>query len=245
VEPDHVLVFLHVPKCGGTTVHEWLAAVLAPGALSPERNRMPADLTAGRARELQQHRVFSGHFDVVDLAQFPGPQRRFTVLRDPVDRLVSLYDYWRAYRPDHIEQHDLVGPRAARSMSFDEFVCGTDPRIVHDVDNTYVRTFTGLIRTSDPIPDPEAALARAAEFVDSLDHVGHLDRLADTFRWLCADLGLEPGLAPAPTARRNVRGEWTEPHLEPVERTVPSEAALAAVEPMVALDRELIARCCR
>lgn len=241
-EPDHVLVFLHVPKCGGTTVHEWLESVLAPGMMSPERLRMPAELPAERARSLGTHRVFSGHFDVVDVSHLPTPQHRFTVLRDPVDRIVSLYDFWRAHRPEHIERHDLVGPRLARSMSFDEFARAADPRIVHDLDNTYVRTFTGLIRTSDPIDDPDTSLERAVGFVDSLDHVGHLELLPETFAWLCGDLGLDPESAPTADARRNVRGEWTEPHLEPVDRTVPSESALADLEPLVALDRELISR---
>lgn len=243
IVPEHVLAFVHVPKCGGTTVHDWLVERIAPSAMCPQRHRMPAELQPARLASLERYRVFSGHFDVVDLLHLPGPQHRFTVLREPIARIVSLYDFWRAHTPEHIEEHDLVGPRAARSMTFDEFALADDPRIVHDLDNTFVRTFTGLIRTGEPFADRRRALDEAVAVVDSFDHVGHLDRLDGTFGWLRDVLGLDDEAAVLPP-RRNVLGEWNMPHLIDVDRTVPSASALTALEPLVELDRELIARCC-
>jgi hypothetical protein len=242
VVPDHVVVYLHIPKCGGTSLHEWMTEVLAPGVLSPERNRMPADLPPERIESFREHRVFSGHFDLVDAAHFPGPQHRFTVLRDPVERLVSLYDYWRAYDSAHVEAHDLTGPRLAAAMSFEEFVGSPHPAIVHDVDNTIVRTFTGLIRTSDPIDDPERALSDAIVEVGRLDHVGHVADLGTTANWLRREFGMPPAPPAQALPRRNAHGSWTEPYLRDVERTIVTDAARAAVEPLVRLDRELVAR---
>ena len=132
--PDSVVVFMHIPKCAGTSLHEWMHDVLAPGVLSDERLRLPREISAERSAELHRHRVFSGHFDTVDLGHFPSPQRRFTVFRDPVERIVSLYDFWRAFDPDFVDEHDLGEPRLARSMTFEEFVGDPHPSIVHAAD---------------------------------------------------------------------------------------------------------------
>jgi hypothetical protein len=232
-----VVVFLHIPKCGGTSLHEWLGRHAVPGTLSPERHRLPDIVPAERVRSMQAHRVFSGHFDALDLRHFPRPQHRFTVFRDPVDRIVSLYDFWRAHYPDRIEADDLIGPRLASSMTFEEFLTGPDRRIVPDLDNTIVRTFTGLIRSSEPFEDAERSLAEATRLVASLDHVGHVERLEDTASWLGSEFGVE---GPVDLARVNVRGDWDEAMLRNVERTVLSDTARELIEPLVALDRRLI-----
>ena len=234
-------MFLHLPKCGGTALHEWLASVVGPDELCPERNRMPADLPDDRVDSFRGYRVFSGHFDPIDATHFPTPQLLFTVFRDPIDRIVSLYDFWRAHDDAFIDEHDLAGPRFAAAVSFEEFVSAPDPTVVPDLDNTMVRTFTGAIRHRDPIPDPDAALAEAIAVVAGFAHVGHVADLEPTVVWLRQALGLPSG-AGGGLERANVRGEWDQPHMRNVDRTVVTPAAAAALEPLVHLDRRLVNR---
>ena len=238
VVPDRVIVFLHVPKTAGTSLRDFMFEAIRPGLLAPERHRFPDEMTADEIVGLSNYRAFAGHFDVIDLGKFPGPQAVFTVLRDPADMLVSLYDFWRAHDPAFIEEHDLVGPRLARSQPFEEFVGGVDPRIVPDLDNTLVRTFTGRIRSNDPLDDPEALLAEAIARLESFAHVGHVTELERTFRWLGAELGVESAV---PERRSNVRGQWTADHLHNVDRTEVTPAAREALRPLSELDDRLVA----
>ena len=238
VVPDRVVVFLHVPKTAGTSLRDFMFDAIRPGLLAPERHRFPDEMTDEEVAGLSNYRAFAGHFDVIDLGKFPGPQTVFTVLREPAAMLVSLYDFWRAHDPDFIEQHDLVGPRLARSRTFEDFVGDVDPAIVPDLDNTLVRTFTGRIRSNDPLDDPEALLTEAIERLESFAHVGHVGELERTFGWLGGELGVESAV---PERHSNVRGRWTADHLHNVDRTEVTPAAREALRPLTELDDRLVA----
>ncbi len=135
--------------------------------------------------------------------------------------------------------HDLTGPRLAHEMTFEGFVADPHTAILHDLDNTMVRIFTGRVRDGDALEDPEGALAPAVEFVGTLDHVGHVGRLDRTVGWLCQQFGL-PTDAAEDVGHTNVHGEWGEPHMRNVARTEVTPPAAAALEPLVHLDRWLI-----
>lgn len=127
------LVFLHLPRTGGTTLHE---ALLAPGfrpeECCPERfgnlDRIdPADLAG--------FRLFSGHYRFDHLALIPHPRFLITVLREPKSRILSLYHFWRRHRPEVVAKHRLEGPRIARSRSLLEFLHSEEPVITEVIDN--------------------------------------------------------------------------------------------------------------
>lgn len=238
--PPQNIVFIHMPKCGGTSLHRWLLFVIDASLMSGERRRMPLELADDRRAALESCKVFSGHFDVLDLPQFPDPKLTFTVLRDPVDRLVSLYDFWRAHNDDHIQKKKLVGPRIASALSFEDFLRNQESAIRHDIDNALVRTMTGLTRTSDPIDGPQA-LDEACANLEKLDHVGLLDRLDETTDWLMKAIGA-PLRYKKFVRRANVRGEWKAPMMTNVERTVVSDQARELMQPLVELDIELVKR---
>ena len=92
------LVFLHLPRTGGTTLHHLLTAAFPPEQVCPERfmrlRRWPLE-------ELAPFRLFSGHFTISGVDRIPGEKRIATVLRDPRARVISTFQLWRRHRDHH------------------------------------------------------------------------------------------------------------------------------------------------
>ena len=115
------VIFLHLPKTAGTTLNrlieweyplseiysvdpvffEWSAARLHK--LSPERLR--------RTRMFKGHMVFGLH------KVLPQPATYITVLRDPVDRVISAYYFMRSYK-----LHPLYWKLRLQNYTLDDFV---------------------------------------------------------------------------------------------------------------------------
>ena len=166
------LVFFHVMKCGGTSVRTGLAMGAAGRREGPEifeldgqmakvaaggtdkDNWVFRDALLGYVVTAMKPAVVLGHFryrdryhDLVDKAHF------VTVLRDPVDRLVSLYKY-RRYKED---------VDVSVSISLDEFLRTT--RWAKE-GHAYVDTFSGRDdldpRSSEAVSAAVANLGRFA-----------------------------------------------------------------------------------
>lgn len=91
------LVFLHLPKCGGTTLHHMLVGWYGTDAVHMERHN---GLYFYSARNLASKNLFSGHYDFYATQLVPGRPKLITFLREPRSRLISLYHFHRAHRPD-------------------------------------------------------------------------------------------------------------------------------------------------
>jgi hypothetical protein len=186
------LVFFHIMKCGGTSVRAGLATGAAGKRKGPdvfELDGPAAKAAAGGVLEREwQFRdtllpyalstthpaVVLGHFryrdryaDLADRAHF------VTVLRDPVERMVSLYK-WRRYKD---------GIAAPLSQSFDELL--SSGRWAKQ-GQAYVETFCG--RDDLPPRSDEAADAAVAN-LRRFAVVGFIDRLDDFADQVAACLG--------------------------------------------------------
>jgi hypothetical protein len=112
---DPILCFIHLPRTGGTTINRMLKFTFG------DRAFFHADLLgayggeAGLAAALpttpglyDRMMVLAGHYGVAHplVRHAPRPLGMAAVLRDPLERIVSLYDYIRS-RPDHPEHAAL------------------------------------------------------------------------------------------------------------------------------------------
>jgi hypothetical protein len=141
--------------------------------------------------ELAAARLFSGHYDRRCLSFVPGRRVRvFTILREPRQRLTSIYKFLRALGPRYIAEHELEMAAAARELGFGDFLRVALEINPAAVDNTYLRAFGAHVprRRWEQRAEPAARqrhqdlgyaldeLTRRAEaFLDDMAAVGILE----------------------------------------------------------------------
>jgi hypothetical protein len=113
-EPPRIL-YIHVMKTGGTTLMQHLRENIPPDELYPHPDEdMGFDTTRpvtvrhlrlDYLRKLPEERqrrlrVYAGHFPYVAAEVLGGPLITLTILRNPIDRTISLLQQWSRNRPE-------------------------------------------------------------------------------------------------------------------------------------------------
>jgi len=234
---DACLVFLHIPKTGGTSLHNILQAEFAEEDCCPERFN---HLQKWNAEDLARFRFFSGHFDRGSLELIPRPKRVITMFRDPQARILSLYNYWRSHKWEVIESADLDGPRLAKSLGLLEFLRYNTQGIPSNIDNVLTRTLLGEIFV-DPkrnyLFPKEEVFPRVKDYIDSLDTFGIMESYDESVRLILDHLQI-PMPDKIPHARDS-RNHIEDPSLEPVVREEITPEIAAELDRLTDMDRRV------
>lgn len=92
IGPEDVLVFTHVPKCAGSTFREHLRSEYGTGLLAPYHQPMRSEFQEMQKGPHPEYRVLSSHDPYgIGEAKFERRAVYFTILRHPVDRILSFY----------------------------------------------------------------------------------------------------------------------------------------------------------
>jgi hypothetical protein len=200
-----VVLFIDLPGAGGEAFFDVLAGFFAASEVRasaqwPTREDEES-LVAG---EVDGARLIRARVDYRFYRCLPRTPVYATILRDPVDRVVALYERVRD-TPDH-PYHTSV---ASRRLSLHEFVC--EPAFAGEVVNGQARRIAGVAwRDPAALPDPvllQTAQANLGEFA-FFGMVGRLGEsvflLAYTFGWpLQRDFEVA-SLEPGPTRRDEI-----------------------------------------
>jgi hypothetical protein len=239
------IVFLHIMKTAGSSIRQRLED-LAEGA--PVWRRDVDGLPGAVGQEqLAPYRVVMGHFTIRDALHVPAPRRIFTVLRDPVARIVSYYHFMHRHRADVVEARTMERARIARECTLDQFLAHPSPQVREGLQNVITRSLAGDFRVvgrdryAEPwqadgqaISGPEL-LARALRNLFALDYVAFVERLEEDRPKLMKALGLRD---PGPFGRENT-AETENDILEPCPPPVVTPAAERMMNRLTDLDRLL------
>jgi hypothetical protein len=200
---DTVIVFLHIPKTAGQTVHSELARAVGAKAVSPVRVHTQAE--TGAAQFPPGYRLYSGNLDWEALETIPTPRFTFTVLRDPLERIASFYFYLRR-QAETLSAKELVSPsRFGMRMAFengpDEYFFGGKPSWQQFIKDHYHSTYcsyliTRRMRGYARIADLDHAtlVSRATDAACGLDGVYSVDALGGLEHDLDQRLGITANL---------------------------------------------------
>lgn len=177
------LIFLHVPKTGGTTLNTVINRQFGPGqsyairsadiAGSVERLKaMPAEQRAG-IRLLRGHQAFGLH-------EFLAPGARYLgMLRHPLPRIASHYNYVKS-NPGHVLHADLM----ARGYDLAGYASS---RMCQELSNGQTRMLAGVWGDRDLTEDD---LQRAIANVEQhFAWLGLAERFDESLVQLAASLG--------------------------------------------------------
>lgn len=129
------LIFLHIPKAAGSTLHPVLERHYSKRAC--RTISLPEQLEAFKQlpqRERQRIRLLKGHMPFGMHDHLAGGSRYITLLRHPAERVVSHY-YYVKRTPDHYLHHFL-----SRGMSLADFASSG---LSGELDNGQVRLLSG------------------------------------------------------------------------------------------------------
>lgn len=198
VTGEETLIYLHVPKAAGSTMISIL-----------ERNVPPDRRFAVDGRDIQGSKKYLaglspaeragiqllyGHLSYGWHELVPGPARYFTIVRHPVDRVVSHYNYVR-FRADG--DHYLREEVVKKDMSLGEYVASG---VCDEVNDGQVRLLSGV---EDIVQEPYglSRIPYGGDHSDllemALDHiesdfvfVGLQERFDESLRLLQRSVGL-------------------------------------------------------
>lgn len=109
IEPDKIdrettAIFLHIPRTAGTTLHRIIERQYPPEEIFFIQSNDPfVDVGEFKALSEEQRagiRMLKGHMPFGLHESIPGPSTYFTILRDPIERVISLY-YFILRAPQH------------------------------------------------------------------------------------------------------------------------------------------------
>lgn len=242
---DRSLLFLHIPKTAGTSFRDLLGRRFTPA----DTLSLGLEDSQGIRQKIvatDRYRFIHGHLPYEVVNFFLRRPFLFTLLRDPVDRAISAFQYMkqqsstmkqRALR-GHISAERAHDYAKAQALTLSEFVHYEPRAAARHLGNLHVEFLTcpDLEKRHQYKPDYEIVVSAkdldlARTRLTTFDAIGLAERLEDSAEYLACVLQTRPfGELPWTNKTRS------RPKLEEVD-----SATLTALREMTSYDRQLYA----
>ena len=173
--------FFHIPKCAGSTLWEVIWDIYGTrNVFLAKSKKQHARLAAMSMERRRGYSAIGGHGSLSFFRKMLGDMERYhkiVTLRDPIDRVISEYNYIRTW-PEH-PLHDKVA-----ILDFDAYLDKAAPR------NRQVKLLTG---SSD---DSEGAIEIVTRFFDDWSMSADVGAMAGRLYQVT-------GMSPRPIAHKN------------------------------------------
>lgn len=220
-----ILHFLHIPKTGGTSLYEILASQFPEPQVFPRaaRETLIDGLRSSATRQPFRYRLTRMHHDYSVYRYFPRKPIFVTMLRNPAERVVSLYGHIQ-----RVVGHPLHTYLLERQLDLEGFCL--DPIFQEGIHNAQVQYLVG--KREEGVLTRAATLEIAKIRLDEFAFFGMVERFAESIHLLFHTFGWSE----VEYAALNVRPEGASPTIDP--RT------LEIVRSLTELDHELYEYAC-
>jgi hypothetical protein len=225
------VIFLHIAKTAGTSVVHFFRSRLPPGMTCSHGDFLSFPQQSDAfAQKLEEYRFLSGHFGYSDVATLLPGAYSFTFLRDPVDRVLSLYKF--CMHSDMQKQFPVA--RAARDLGLEGWLSSTLPEVSEMLDNQQTwqlaRNYWQEDRNALGDLSQRELLQLATSHLTEFDRVGLTETFDDDFQHILSDLDIQASIPGARQFRT----------VDPVSSEQLPAHCLETLRNRLALDYELI-----
>lgn len=188
-EPENhpVVVFIHIPKTGGTTVYHYLRKHFPKNKLLSSSSRLNKAFLDRPADKRKRWDFLSGHFPTGLIHRAtPRPCVYFTFFRDPLAKAVSNYNHVLRWK-----QHRWHGRFTEKKITTEKFLTQHDDIKDFLIDNPATRCFSDPYSFYDPQPMTPALVEQVkTRLRDQFMFIGLIERSTDSIFLLSRKLKL-------------------------------------------------------
>jgi hypothetical protein len=138
------IFFFHNPKAGGSSLKRIFESRFPAEKRCPliENEKVQHEGLRGDYVRFRGFDLYAGHYGHDIFVVVNDGHSCVTNFRHPVDRLISLYNFFRFYvnlSDEELRTERFYAVLAAKSLSFERFVCADDPHVEVYVRNAHFR----------------------------------------------------------------------------------------------------------